>query len=164
MRKLLILVAMTALAGACQKAPERAGSANGTAAPAASEAEKIVAAAESSWSSGDVAQVMANYADGAVVFDSSRLAATNDRNLITRGNADFLTMKPGNFVVADRQTQVLDADTIVSSGVLSFTASVGVARPLIRTRFSQVFQRQPDGGWKIVHEHMSSPPAGTAMP
>ena len=164
MRRLLILGAAALLVTACQKPAAEERSASPAAAPAASDAEAIVAAAEKSWASGDVAQVMANYADDAVVFDSSRLAATNDRNLITRGNADFLTMKPADFVVADRQTQALDDNTIVSSGVLSFTASVGAARDVMRTRFTQVYQRQADGAWKIVHEHMSSPPAGTPLP
>jgi ketosteroid isomerase-like protein len=35
---------------------------------------------------------------------------------------------------------------------------------LLKTRYTQVYQRQADGGFKIVHEHMSSPPAGTDAP
>ena len=128
------------------------------------EAEKIVAAAEGGWSSDRVETVMANYADGAVVFDTTTLPPTTDRNLQTRGNASFLTMKPADFRVDPRHVQLLDNDTIVASGVLSFTANVGVARPVLKTRYTQVYQRQPDGAFKIVHEHMSSPPPGTGTP
>ena len=128
------------------------------------EAEKIVAAAEGGWSSDRVETVMANYADGAVVFDTTALPPTTDRNLQTRGNASFLTMKPADFRVDPRHVQLLDNDTIVASGVLSFTASVGAARPVLKTRYTQVYQRQPDGSFKIVHEHMSSPPPGTGTP
>ena len=128
------------------------------------EAEKIVADAEAAWSSGRIEAVMANYADGAVVFDTSTLPATTDRNIQTRGNAAFMTMKPADFHVDPRNVQLLDNDTVVASGVLSFTANVGAARQMLRTRYSQVYQRQPDGGFKIVHEHMSSPPPGTGMP
>ena len=128
------------------------------------EAEKIVAAAEGGWSSDRVETVMANYADGAVVFDTTTLPPTTDRNLQTRGNASFLTMKPADFRVDPRHVQLLDNDTIVASGVLSFTATVGMARPVLKTRYTQVYQRQPDGAFKIVHEHMSSPPPGTGTP
>lgn len=127
-------------------------------------AEKIVADAEAAWSSGRVETVMANYADGAVVFDTSTLPPTTDRNILTRGNAAFLTMKPADFRVDPRHVQMLDQDTIVASGVLSFTANVGVARPVLKTRYTQVYQRQPDNSFKIVHEHMSAPPPGTGTP
>jgi len=128
------------------------------------DAEKIVADAEAAWSSNRVETVMANYADGAVVFDTATLPPTTDRNIQTRGNAAFLTMKPADFRVDPRNVQLLDNDTIVASGVLSFTANVGAARPVLKTRYTDVYQRQPDGGFKIVHEHMSSPPPGTGTP
>ena len=128
------------------------------------DAEKIVADAETAWSSDRIETVMANYADGAVVFDTSTIAPTIDRNVQTRGNASFLTMKPADFRVDPRHVQLLDNDTIVASGVLSFTANVGAARPVLKTRYTQVYQRQPDGGFKIVHEHMSAPPPGTGAP
>ena len=128
------------------------------------DAEKLVADAEAAWSSDRIEKVMANYADGAVVFDTSTLAPTTDRNVQARGNAAFLTMKPADFRVDPRHVQLLDNDTIVASGVLSFTANVGANRRVLKTRYTQVYQRQPDGTFKIVHEHMSSPPPGTDMP
>jgi len=128
------------------------------------QAEKIVTGAEAAWSSGRIEAVMANYADGAVVFDTSTLPPTTDRNVQASGNAAFLTMKPADFRVDPRHVQLLDDDTIVASGVLSFTANAGAARQLMRTRYSQVYQRQADNSWKIVHEHMSAPPPGTQLP
>jgi ketosteroid isomerase-like protein len=164
--KLLIGVTALALAGCnVDKAPNNAvelSAASGTLDQAA--AEKIVANAEAAWSSNRIEAVMANYADGAVMFDTTTLAPTTDRNIQTRGNAAFLTMKPADFRVDPRHVQLLDNDTIVASGVLSFTANVGAARPVLKTRYTQVYQRQADGTFKIVHEHMSSPPPGTGMP
>ncbi len=163
---IMVAAAAIALAG-CEVKPA------GTTAPAAGEsaeqltqaqADKIVADAEAAWSGGQIEPVMANYADGAVVFDTSTLPPTTDRNVQTRGNAAFLTMKPADFRVDPRNVQLLDNDTIIASGVLSFTANVGAARPVLKTRYTQVYQRQPDGGFKIVHEHMSSPPPGTGTP
>ena len=142
--------------------PAKPGAAAGTLTQA--DAEKIVAAAEAAWSSDRVESVMANYAEGAVVFDTATLPPTTDRNIQTRGNAAFLTMKPADFRVDPRMVQLLDNDTIVASGVLSFTANIGAARPVLKTRYTQVYQRQPDGAFKIVHEHMSFPPPGTGTP
>ena len=165
--KLLIGVAALALT-ACnvqKSAPADVAKQGATTGPLSqADAEKIVADAEAAWSSARVETVMANYADGAVVFDTTALAPTTDRNIQTRGNASFLTMKPADFRVDPRHVQLLDQDTIVASGVLSFTANVGVARPVLKTRYTHVYQRQPDGAFKIVHEHMSSPPSGTGTP
>ncbi|MCY7339390.1 MAG: nuclear transport factor 2 family protein [Sphingomonas bacterium] len=164
-----LLIGVTALAlAACnvqKSAPADAAEQGATAAPLTqADAEKIVADAEAAWSSNRIETVMANYADGAVVFDTSALAPTTDRNIQTRGNAAFLTMKPADFRVDPRHVQLLDNDTIVASGVLSFTANVGTARPVLKARYTQVYQRQNDGTFKIVHEHMSSPPLGTGAP
>ncbi len=164
-----LMIAVTALAlAACntqQSAPANGAEQGATGDPLTqADAEKIVADAEAAWSSNRVETVMANYADEAVVFDTSTLPPTTDRNIQTRGNAAFLTMKPADFRVDPRHVQLLDNDTIVASGVLSFTANVGAARPVLRTRYTQVYQRQPDGGFRIVHEHMSSPPPGTGTP
>jgi len=128
------------------------------------QAEKIVEDAEAAWSSDRIEAVMANYAEGAVVFDTSTLAPVTGRNVQTRGNAAFLTMKRADCRVYRRHVQLLDDDTIVASGLLSFTANAGAARQLMRTRYSQVYQRQADGRWKIVHEHMSVPPPGSVLP
>ncbi len=167
--RLMLLIGAAALGVAgceAQKSvPADAATTGATTGPLTqASAEKIVADAEAAWSSGRVEAVMANYADGAVVFDTSTLPPTADRNVQTRGNAAFLTMKPADFRVDPRHVQLLDQDTIVASGVLSFTATVGAARPVLKTRYTQVYQRQPVGGFKIVHEHMSAPPPGTGMP
>ena len=162
-----VMIAGLALAGcnAEREATSNAaqqGVASGTLTQA--DAEKIVADAEAAWGGNRIEAVMDNYADGAVVFDTSTLAPITDRNVQTRGNAAFLTMKPADFRVDPRHVQVLDDDTIVASGILSFTANVGTGRRLLKTRYTHVYQRQPDGSFKIVHEHMSSPPPGTDLP
>ena len=165
--RILISVAALGLAGCnVQKSAtaDAIGQSESGARLTQADAEKIVADAEAAWSSNRVETVMGNYADGAVVFDTSALPPTTDRNIQTRGNAAFLTMKPADFRVDPRHVQLLDNDTIVASGVLSFTANIGAARPVLKTRYTQVYQRQPDGAFKIVHEHMSSPPPGTGTP
>ena len=157
---------MIATAGLVLASCDVQKSGNETAATAASPdtPEQIVAAVEESWKSGSAEAAMAHYAPDAVVFSTGTLAPTRDRNVITRETAGFMAMKPADFAVTERNTQKLDDDTIVSSGVVGFTAQVGAARQMLRARFSQVLQRQGDGRWLIVHEHMSLPPPGAALP
>jgi ketosteroid isomerase-like protein len=73
-------------------------------------------------------------------------------------------MQPADFKVLDRRIQLLGGDAFVSSGMQSFTVAAGAARPTVSARFSDVYQRQKDGSWKIVHEHVSMPPTPAGAP
>jgi ketosteroid isomerase-like protein len=126
------------------------------------EATRIAEAAEANFTTGDVKKVMAQYADGAVMFDSAHPGLSTDRKVQTGWAQDFVSMKPGDYHVPDRQIQLLGPDAFISSGTEMFTVQAGSQRPTISARFTDVFQRQSDGSWKIVHEHVSLPPAATA--
>jgi ketosteroid isomerase-like protein len=67
-------------------------------------------------------------------------------------------MKPADYHVPDRQIQILGPDAYISSGTEVFTIESDSGRPTISVRLTDVFQRQGDGSWKIVHEHVSLPP------
>ena len=127
------------------------------------QAEQLVEATEKSYGSGDANQIMAHYADGAVLFDQGLLAPVADRQLQTKITQGFAASRPSDFTVANKTIQLLDGDTFVASGVTSFTIQLGQARQPVRARFSQVYQRQADGTFKIAHEHMSAPPAGSPL-
>jgi len=161
MRHWMLIATAALLLPACdvQKTPEANQAAASSDDPAA-----IVASVEDSWRSGSAEQAMALYAPDAVVFSTGTLAPTRDRNIVTRETANFMAMKPADFVVTERNSQKLDDDTLVSSGIVGFTAQVGPARQMLRARFTQVLQRQSDGRWLIVHEHMSLPPTGAPLP
>ena len=131
----------------------------GTQAVTKAEATKIAEAAEASFTTGDAKKIMAQYADGAVMFDSGHPGYSIDRKVQTGWAQDFVSMKPADYHVPDRQIQIVGPDAFVSSGTEVFTISAGEARPQISARFTDVFQRQSDGSWKIVHEHVSLPPA-----
>ena len=128
------------------------------------EATKIAEAAEASFTTGDAKKIMAQYADGAVMFDSSHPGYSTDRKTQTGWSQDFVSMKPADYHVPDRQIQIVGPDAFVSSGTEVFTIAAGTARPQFSARFTDVFQRQSDGSWKIVHEHVSLPPAPQATP
>ena len=159
----LILISAAALAlGACEvrKTSEPAAEPRVEQAGPVSqqEAERIVTAVHAAFTGGDAFKIMENYAPGASMFDPGHPESTTDRATQTKWTADFVAMKPSDLVVQPREVRVLDSDTIVASGMAAFVAQVGPDRQRLRVRFSQVFQRQPDGAWKIVHEHMSMPP------
>ena len=159
MRRIMPIAALSLLA-ACQ---QQAGEVK-LVPPTQAQAEKIIEATEKSYGSGNVDQIMAHYADGAVMFDQGLLAPVADRQLQTKLTQGFAASQPRDFTIANRAIQVLDADTFVASGVTAFTIQLGQARQPVRARFTQVYQRQAGGGWKIVHEHMSAPPAGSPLP
>lgn len=123
------------------------------------EATKIAEAAEANFTTGDVKAVIGQYAPGAVMFDSGHPAYSTDRKLQTSWAQDFVSMKPADYHVPDRQIQILGPDAFISSGTEMFTVAAGSARPTISARFTDVFQRQKDGSWKIVHEHVSLLPS-----
>jgi len=159
MRKFIPILALPLVAGCQQPATEAK-----LAPPTQAEAEKIVEATEKTYGSGDANQIMVHYADGAVMFDQGLLAPVADRQLQIKITQGFAATQPRDFTVANRNFQVLDADTFVASGVTNFTIQLGQARQPARVRFTQVYQRQGDGTFKIVHEHMSAPPAGSPLP
>ena len=151
--------ALLALAG-CKLQQGGGGSAPVTKA----EATRIAETAEASFMTGDVKKIMAQYADGAVMFDAGHPAFSTDRKVQAGWAQDFVSMKPADYHVPDRQIQIVGPDAFISSGTEMFTIAAGSARPTISARFTDVFQRQKDGSWKIVHEHLSLPPADATQP
>ena len=123
------------------------------------EATKIAEQAEANFTTGSVDAVMRQYMDGAVMFDATHPGFSTDRKVQTGWARDFVSMKPADYHVPDRQIQIVGPDAFISSGTEMFTVAAGTARPTISARFTDVFQRQNDGSWKIAHEHVSLPPA-----
>jgi ketosteroid isomerase-like protein len=150
----LSLFALLALAG-CKVAPANHQPVT------KDDATRIAEQAEGNFTTGDVNAVMRQYANGAVMFDATHPGFSTDRKVQTGWAQSFVSMKPGDYHVPDRQIQLLGPDAFVSSGTEMFTVAAGSARPTISARFTDIFQRQSDGNWKIVHEHVSLPPAAT---
>ena len=128
------------------------------------EATAIAERAEASFTIGSVDAIMAQYANGAVMIDASNPTPSTDRKVQTGWAKAFVSMKPADYHVPDRHIQLLGPDAFVSSGTEMATIEAGAARPTISARFTDVFQRQRDGSWKIVHEHVSMPPSPAGKP
>ena len=127
------------------------------------EAAKIAETAEATFTAGDVGKIMDQYAEGAVMIDASKPDPSADRKVATESARALVSMKPQDYQVLDRHIQLVGPDAFVSSGIQRFTVAAGTARPTVSVRFTDVFQRQPDKRWKIVHEHMSMPPTPSAQ-
>jgi ketosteroid isomerase-like protein len=128
------------------------------------EAKGIAERAEASFTSGNVDAIMRQYANGAVMIDASNPTPSTDRKVQTGWASTFNSMKPTNYHVPDRHIQIVGPDAFVSSGTEVFTVQAGSATPTVSARFTDVFQRQRDGSWKIVHEHVSMPPTAAGQP
>ena len=131
----------------------------GQAAVTKSEATRIAEQAEATFTTGDTNAIMRQYADGAVMFDASHAGLSTDRKVQSGWAQSFVSMKPADYHVPDRQIQIVGPDAFVSSGTEMFTVAAGAARPTLSARFTDVYQRQKDGSWKIVNEHVSMPPS-----
>jgi len=156
-----IMLASTALAACQPSATESDAPAAAAAAakPTDAEATAIVDKTESTFNSGDANAIMANFRDDAVWFDPVEPEPTAERATAMRWNENFAKMKMSGLRVPNRRIQVLGADTIIASGTGEFTKSDAGEKVPARFRYSHVYHRQPDGGWKVVHEHISFPPA-----
>ena len=155
MRNMMMLVTAMALLAGCKQAP------SGQAPVTAAEAEQIATAAEATFTTGDLGKIMDQYADNAVIIDASKPDPSADRKVATDSARSFVSMRPADYHVVGRLIQLIGPDAFVSSGIEQFTVAAGSARPTVSARFNDVFQRQADGKWKIINEHVSMPPTVT---
>ena len=128
------------------------------------QAEKIARDAESTFTSGDLGKIMDQYADQAVMIDASTIDPSTDRKTQTGWARNFVSMKPADYQAVGRHIQLVGPDAFISTGIERFTVEAGAARPTVSARFTDVFQRQKDGKWKIVNEHVSMPPTPAGQP
>lgn len=155
-----LLLASAALA-ACQPAATKNG-ATAAAKPTDAEAAAIVDKVETTWNSGDTNAILANYTNDFVYFDPIEPQPTNDHATVVKLTDAFTKNKFSGLRVPNRRIQVLDADTIVSSGTGEFTKSDAGQQVPAKFRYTNVYEKQADGSWKVVHENVSFPPTPPA--
>ena len=148
----LLIASLLALA-ACNPQPAAAPKAAGL--PTEAQAAAIVDAAEAGWTSAETARIMAGYKEGGVWFDPVAAEPSTDRATQTKWTDGFTAMKLTEKSVSSKNVQVLDADTIVASGIATFKGTTGTDP--VTFRYTDVYEKQPDGKWLIVHEHLSTP-------
>lgn len=161
MNKLLLSAAALALLAACS--PPGAKKEEAPVAPpppvvlTEAEATQIANKVAEAAATGDPAQMAANYAPGAAGFS----VLSND--LITSPEAakadTEATMKLAPKATLNaRKIQILDADTFVDTGVMTWDVTRNGKPAWFVVRYTDVFQKQADGSWKVAHEHLSPAP------
>ncbi|KAF0179135.1 MAG: SgcJ/EcaC family oxidoreductase [Hyphomonadaceae bacterium] len=108
-------------------------------------------------SAGDPAEVVKLYTPNAIVVSpgANDLIRTVEANLAD--TAAMVKDKP-TVTVNSRDVQVLDADTVVTTAVLTFDIKKNNRPTWFALRVTDVFQKQADGSWLVVNEHISPMP------
>jgi uncharacterized protein (TIGR02246 family) len=137
---------------ACEKAPTHSSPVT------VAEATQIAERTEATFTKGDAKAIMSQYANDAVMIDAGSPDPSTNRKVQSGWAQTFVSMQPADYKVLNRHVQLLGSDAFISSGIETFTVAAGAGRPTVSARFTDVFQRQKDGSWKIVNEHVSMPP------
>jgi ketosteroid isomerase-like protein len=117
-------------------------------------------------SAGKDAQQQQNcYAEHAMIFASSSRRAEPARLVSVRRHRQYMAKTTRLQVqTADIEVSLLGTEAAIASYVLDFhaegiltqgSATEGPGEHLPNARVTQVFERDPDGELKIVHEHIS---------
>lgn len=151
MQRAAIALSVTALLCACQKQVEAPKPLTQT------EAAAIADATQAAWTSVDLAKEEAPYSKDVHAFDPMEAQLSSDWDTFDAWQKGFINMKFNGISVPDRKIQVLDADTFIVSGTGDLTSTDGEMKQATM-RFTDVYQRQADGNWLIVNEHVSFKP------
>lgn len=124
------------------------------------ELRKEIAALFDRWNealqTGDPATVAALYAEDAVLLPTVSNEVRKTPAAIERYFERFLKKLPKGQII--QQNIRLFDGLAINSGIYSFNLTVdGVAGDVL-CRFTFVYRRDPDGGWKIIEHHSSVMP------
>lgn len=148
--------------GLSQKAETPAPEAPVVAAPpTAEEARAILAPIDEALNSNDPIKMAAAYAPDAVILSTS----TNDVIKTGAGvlaDVTEISKLQATIVPNASEVQVLDADTIVTTAVLTLDFKKNNRATWQVFRVTQVVQKQADGKWLIVNEHFAPAPKPVA--
>ncbi|MEO6716615.1 MAG: DUF4440 domain-containing protein [Novosphingobium sp.] len=155
MNKIACLAALALLAGtaACKRVETTK----------ISEADAVAAAdaTQKAWISQDLTTVDALYSKEITAFDPASAPLATDWTTFDKYNQGFIAGKFDGITVPDRKIQILDSDTFVVSGTGMLTSTQGKDKS-VPMRFSDVYEKQADGKWLIVNEHVSFVPKAAA--
>ena len=107
--------------------------------------------------SNDPVQIAAMYAPGAVLLSTTTNDIIKTPEAVLADATEFAKVKAVPSVNA-REVQVLDADTIVTTGVVTIDFKRGTHATWLTLRVTDVFQKQADGSWLVVNEHVAAAP------
>ena len=152
MKRLITALALCALATSITGCQQTAGAAISDA-----DATAAADATQAAWTSMDVDKIEALYSHDVVGFDPMAAPLSTDWVTWHGFQVGFAAMKFDGIAVPDRKIQLLDADTFIVSGTGNLTSKDGAMKSAAM-RFNDVYQKQADGKWLIVNEHVSLKP------
>jgi ketosteroid isomerase-like protein len=121
------------------------------------QAAMIADETQTALASRNIAAVEARYSKAVIGFDPTDPKMSTSFENWDRLQKAFVAMQFDKLSMADRRIQVLDGDTFVVSGIATFTNSLAPASAMT-VRMTQVYQRQDNGNFVIVTEHVSPQP------
>lgn len=155
---LVALAACNQLPGAAAPKAEAPAAAPAPVPPTQADVDALYAKMDAAIKAKDVAGLTALYASGAVMIDAMENMPTKfDAATATPGIEAWLKTEPAVTPNAV-ETQILDADTFVSSGVITWDFKRNGRPTWVVQRYTDVWQKQSDGSWKIVSSHSSNAP------
>lgn len=148
--------------GLSQKAEAPAAEAPVVAAPpTAEEARAILGPIDEALMSNDPIKMAAIYAPNAIILSTSTNDVIKTGAGVLADVTEIAKMQP-TVVPNAGEVQVLDADTIVTTSVLTFDFKKNGRATWQVFRVTQVLQKQADGKWLIVNEHFAPAPKPVA--
>ena len=109
----------------------------------------------------DPVKLAAMYTPGAVMLSTSTNDVIKTQEGVLKDATEFTSLK-STPVVNAREVQVLDADTIVTTGVITFDFKKSNRSTWIVGRVTDVWEKQADGSWLVVNEHFAAAPKPVA--
>jgi len=160
LKLLLAASTMLALAACSQPAP----SAEAPPAPAPvvlptqADVDAVYAKLDAAVKAKDAAALAALYAPGSVsIGPMDNPTAKFDAAAATAGITEWLKSEPA-YTPNSMETQILDADTFVVSGLVTMDFKRNGRPTWVLQRFTDVWQKQADGQWLIATSHTSNAP------
>jgi hypothetical protein len=105
----------------------------------------------------DPLKLVQRYTDNRVMLDSEHDLPYTDDARFRQFAEGLMSLKPTQRVL-HREITILDADTFVNTAVGAVSLSMPEGPATFRVRYTQVFQKQRDGSWKVAVEHLSNAP------
>lgn len=130
--------------------------------PTQADIDGLYARFEAALKARDAAALAAFYAPGAVSIHPTQNALDKfDPATAQAGLAEWFKSEPA-FTVNTMETQILDADSVVVSGLVTMDFKRNGRPTWIVQRFTDVWQKQADGQWLIAASHVSNAPQPVA--
>ncbi len=166
--KLLVAASAMLLMAACTPPSAPTAEAPAAAAPAPvvlptqADVDALYAKLDAALKARDAAAMAALYVPGAVSIHATQNALDKfDPATAQTGLAEWFKTEPA-YTANAMETQILDADTVVVSGLATMDFKRNGRPTWIVQRFTDVWQKQADGQWLIAASHVSNAPQPVA--